>query len=791
MKLYRILLLTLCAYTLISCGGAEERKAVYLEKAKASIASGDYDKARIELKNVLQIDPKDAKAYYQLGKVYEQQKEYRKAYGNYLKAEELNPEFLENKARLGRLYLILANDLNEAQKRVDFILSKDPVNPEGLLLKAAVLLKSNKSLEAVSIGEDILKRTPSNVDAISFVVVMYLKDKKTQEAISVLETALQSKPDNDLLNNLLAQVYINNKDYEHAEIIYKMLLEKYPDQILSYNRLAALYNTAGDKVKAEKLLRTSIDNKPDDADRYLTLVKYIAQIKGADEAISEMNASIVRNNSSGKLRIALAELLLLNRDKQGATDVYKKAIQDFPEELTGIEARTTLASLYFNDREFALANTMVEDTILISPNDPKINIIRARLALRDKNAEKAIIALRVVIKETPENIDAYFLLVNAYNLEKNEDQVASTLNTAYENNKTNPASLLKLTKYYLGHDPEKAEKIIDSYNSLKESDYEGMSIKAVILNTKKNMSEAYVLAEKLIELYGDKPNGYLQALPYLSEQGKLDEVVSILEKGYISTKDNRKILELLTRLQVSEKKFDIVEKRIKPEIEKSPDDMLLKILLAKVYLANGKSRDAETLLNDVIVKKPDLEEPYILLSHVYRNNNDTSMNKSILIKGKNNVTASYKIPLKLAALYEEASDYKAAINVYREMYETRADNMIVVNNLASLLSDYSDDKNDLELMKSLAEKLEKNGRPVFLDTIGWVSYKLGDYKNAVKILTQMVEEMPNVNVFNYHLGMAYKKAGDSVNAKLYLEKSLADKKPFKEKTLVEAELKDL
>ena len=89
MKFYRILILTLFAYALISCGGAEERKAAYMEKAIQSIEAGDLDKARIELKNVLQIDPKDGPAYYQLGKVFEQQQDFRKAYGNYLKVVRL------------------------------------------------------------------------------------------------------------------------------------------------------------------------------------------------------------------------------------------------------------------------------------------------------------------------------------------------------------------------------------------------------------------------------------------------------------------------------------------------------------------------------------------------------------------------------------------------------------------------------------------------------------------------------------------------------------------------------
>ena len=174
MKFYRILLLTLCAYTLISCGGADERKAVYMEKAKASIESGDLDKARIELKNVLQIDPKDAEAYYQLGKVFEQQKEFRKAFGNYLKAEELNPELLENQARLGRIYLLLANEPEKAQEKIDFILSKEPNNSDGLLLKAAVALRNDKNTDAaIKIAKTIVAQDAKHIESIEFLATPY------------------------------------------------------------------------------------------------------------------------------------------------------------------------------------------------------------------------------------------------------------------------------------------------------------------------------------------------------------------------------------------------------------------------------------------------------------------------------------------------------------------------------------------------------------------------------------------------------------------------------------------
>jgi tetratricopeptide (TPR) repeat protein len=793
MKLYRILLLTLCAFALIACGGAEDRKAVYMEKAKSSIETGDLDKARIELKNVLQIDPKDAEAYYQLGKVFEQQKEYRKAFGNYLKAEELNPDLLENQARLGRIYLLLANQPEKAQEKIDFILSKEADNSDGLLLKAAMVLRKDKNIdEAIKIAKDIVARDSTHIESTAFLATLYMKEKKNKETIELLDTALKNNPNNENLNKLLALALVVNKDYQRAEVIYKDFLERNPDNSSSYNNLAAFYNQTGDKVKAEETLRASVDNDSADEDRILILIKYIRETKGNDEAIKELKSFIASNNGLGKLRTALAELYILKGDKPSAVTVFKQAINDFSEEVTGITARTSLAAIYISDKDYDKASEVVEDAASISPNDPQVNFLRAKFAVRDKDLEKAIIALRIVTKEMPENIEAFILLASVYQQEGNEEQVKSTLNSAYENNTTNADALLKLAQYQLTRDINQAEKIIDNHNNIKPTDYDGLSIKAAILNQNKKQSEAYEIAKTLMETYADKPNGYLQAIPYYGQQKDKKGAVSLLEKGYLSVKDNRKLLLLLTTFQVEEKKFDIVENRIKAEIASAPDDAELKILLAKVYMINKNTDSAESLLNEALAMNPGLEEPYILLSQIYQNNKDLNAVKAILVKGKTNVKASLKIPLRLAATYEQEESYKKAIDIYREIHETHPDNLVITNNLASMLSDYGNGKDDLQLAKTLAEKLGDNEQPVFLDTIGWVYYKLGDSAKAIQYLTQVIEKMPEVNVFNYHLGMAYKLSGDKTQAKTYLEKSLADdSKPFKQKELAEAALNDL
>ena len=791
MRFYNLAIIVFSTVVLISCGGAEERKAVYLEKAKSSMATGDYDKARIELKNVLQIDPKESAAYYQLGKVYEQQKDYRKAFSNYSKAAELDPENLTYKARLGRLHLFLANDLEKTQEIIDTILAKDPSNPDGLLLKAALLSKSDKKQEALTIANGILSGDTGNVDAAVFVATLYGSDKRFEDAITILDTALLTNKTNNQLKNLLALMLINNKDFERAEVVFKKFQEENPDDSASFNRLASLYDASGDHDKALETLRASIENDPDDAARYLTLVKYVRKTGGEDAAIAELESAVKNNNSLAELRLALGELYFVSGDKESAIKVYKKAIEDFSEEKTGIESRIILASLYIKDKKLDKANELVESAFEISPNDPNINLLRAKLALHNKETEKAIISLRIVVKELPENIEAYILLASAYQLENNDEQVKQTLKTAHNNIKHNAAALLKLAQYYLPRDTDKAENVIDDLLRIDNDSYKGLSIKSAILNKKKKEDEAFLLAERLIELYDEKPNGYLQVVPYLIKQEKISEAINTLELGYLAVKDNRKILSLLTTLQISTKQYDVAEKRIKAELKTSPEDTELNLLLAKVYLASNKTEEAEKVLKQIIANNPDIEVSYLWLSQIYKHRNDAAAVKQILQQGKDNVKSSYKIPFRLAAAYESEKDHENAIAIYRDMYEIFPNNVIVMNNLAAMLTDHSDDAADLELAKTIADKLAESDQPAFLDTVGWVYYKLDDASKAIEYLKQVVEKAPKVNVFNYHLGMAYKKSGDVSNAKIYLEKSLADKKDFPGRDMAQSALKEI
>jgi tetratricopeptide (TPR) repeat protein len=132
------------------------------------------------------------------------------------------------------------------------------------------------------------------------------------------------------------------------------------------------------------------------------------------------------------------------------------------------------------------------------------------------------------------------------------------------------------------------------------------------------------------------------------------------------------------------------------------------------------------------------------------------------------------LSLGLANIHERQQQYDDAIAVYEQLLEKKPDNVVVINNLAVLLSDHREDIASLNRAKELASKLAESNQPALLDTLGWIHYRLGEYDEAAEVLSGVVVEAPDVPVFRYHLGMTYYKQGDNRAARDILSKTVAE-----------------
>ena len=103
-----------------------------------------------------------------------------------------------------------------------------------------------------------------------------------------------------------------------------------------------------------------------------------------------------------------------------------------------------------------------------------------------------------------------------------------------------------------------------------------------------------------------------------------------------------------------------------------------------------------------------------------------------------------------------------------------------MNNLASLLSDHSSSKKDLEKALNLALNAQKTRPedPSILDTLGWIYYRQNDANKALEFIKRAKEKAPNIAVIDYHMGMVLYSLGKKDEARVYLKKASEVKENF-------------
>ena len=137
---------------LAGCGGPEEKKAKFHSRALELFDKGDVVKARLEVKNALQIDPKFAEGYELLGRIELKEGNFKGGFGAFSKAVELKPELSVAQLELGKLFL-MSNAPDQALEKAVGVIAREPQNADALLLKGSVLVVKKELEGAVALFE--------------------------------------------------------------------------------------------------------------------------------------------------------------------------------------------------------------------------------------------------------------------------------------------------------------------------------------------------------------------------------------------------------------------------------------------------------------------------------------------------------------------------------------------------------------------------------------------------------------------------------------------------------------
>jgi tetratricopeptide (TPR) repeat protein len=114
--------------------------------------------------------------------------------------------------------------------------------------------------------------------------------------------------------------------------------------------------------------------------------------------------------------------------------------------------------------------------------------------------------------------------------------------------------------------------------------------------------------------------------------------------------------------------------------------------------------------------------------------------------------------------YEQIGQWDKAEKDLKTALEFQPDHPFVLNYLGYAWADQGINlKQSLEMIKKAVSLQPTDG--YITDSLGWVLYRMGDYKNAVPYLERAVELLPYDPVINDHLGDAYWRVGRKLEAR--------------------------
>jgi tetratricopeptide (TPR) repeat protein len=155
---------------------------------------------------------------------------------------------------------------------------------------------------------------------------------------------------------------------------------------------------------------------------------------------------------------------------------------------------------------------------------------------------------------------------------------------------------------------------------------------------------------------------------------------------------------------------------------------------------------------------------YINLAELYRRTNrvDEAVREYERLLDKNPKAASAHMMLGMIA--EQRNEVEKAQRYYRKTLEINPNFAPAANNLAWLIAENGGNLDEaLAHAENALAQQGDNGH--IADTLGWIYYKKNAHLKAVSLLEEATQKLPENPVVRYHLGMAFFKKGDSVNAK--------------------------
>jgi len=565
--------------------------------------------------------------------------------------------------------------------------------------------------------------------------------------------------ENSYILSSLSEVYLHKLDFEKAERMAESALKLDPSNINALLILGNIYlsyirdGKDGKYLeKAEEIYKKIISIEPNFPDPYYILGRWVyipsSRWKEAEEVLKKYSEI---SPFPDETYILLGEVALKAGDEKKAEDYYNKAIEANP---SSYLAYSYLADFYRAKgdlkREIELYKIAIEKF-------PENYIFYQRLAeaLTEKNdLKEALIYAKRASELSPSNPNVLLTKAKILLNLKSYDEFLKTIEEILKVEPETFEAKIYLIEYYM--QIYEYKKAVDTLLELEREDNTNIQRKEIyrsigyfyILMKEYNKAKFYL--EKGLEIAKDDPNIYSYLSYVYKELGENDLALKMAEEGLrFNPSQKSLILNKIYALSGSgriEEALNLAEK----EFERTGEmDFLFAELT--IFIERKEWKKGEEFIEKFLKKFPKNEEFY----------------------------------LRIGDFYDKKGDFKKAEKALKRAISL---NPYFGNALNNLAYSWAVREKNLEEALSLAKRaldLDPEN-PDYLDTIGWVYFKLGQIENSKKFLEKAFSKKPWEPEILEHIGFLRIKEGKFDEGIGLLQKSIeigSGKKEFIEKII--------
>jgi tetratricopeptide (TPR) repeat protein len=574
-----------------------------------------------------------------------------------------------------------------------------------------------------------------------------------RKAQAAFQQAAELEPSLAEARAALAEINLILNDLKQAEVEGLAAVRANPDSYGGHRTLARAYTLQShlaegslDRAAADKAvasLREVIRVHPNDAEAWALLAEFYVVTNREKEAVE-----------------ALRKWATLPASMEGR--FYQVVTQG--RELSPDSANARLGEVLLAAGRTAEAVAAIRQAIAIEPGNPRYIQLLGEALEAGGSADKSVLEeLRRIVAQNPGNVGAAQTLARALARTGGVDEAVKTLRDS-------------IAAVKPGSDAERLQLLVLLANVYGEASrfQDAVTVYEDILKSR-NINDKPLANERDRRF---AVSVLLEIASLRQQAGQTQEALAAFDRmrALLPDTDPTSDLQKVEFLRAHGRRAEALE-GVRAARQRFPEEVRLLRQEALTLAELGRTEEALGMLRPRLKgTAADFEEYLFISSMLISAGRGTeaveAARKALSLASAEEPGQSTNALIMLSSAQERAGDAKGAEETLRQLLAKDADNPTALNNLGYFLTERGEKLDEALGMIERAVRADPQN-PSFLDSLGWVYFKLGKLKEAERYLSDAARRNPTSATIQEHLGDLFKKLGQQEKAQASWRRALS------------------